>query len=185
MFQNVIRYTRRCISTHSRSGILRIHGPDQKGIVAASSQLLDHHGFSIVQSEQLTDGNDFYQRTVFHSQVMHNQDEEYASNISYNNNDHNDNSSSSRSEMETQLLDLKQRFNLTFVDLDWRSRMMKKKRMAIFVSKYDHCLVRYFPSFHSIALTCVIQNESHLFMPIYVLFSNRSGKYSYDTKQKN
>lgn len=144
MFQNVIRYTRRCISSHSRSGILRIHGPDQKGIVAASSQLLDHHGFSIVQSEQLTDGNDFYQRTVFHSQVMHNQDEEYAFNISNNNNDHNDSSSSSRSEMETQLLDLKQRFNLTFVDLDWRSRMMKKKRMAIFVSKYDHCLWEIF-----------------------------------------
>jgi formyltetrahydrofolate hydrolase len=129
------RYLSTTTTTTSRNGILRIHGPDQKGIVAATSKLLDHHGFSIVKSEQFTDLNDFYQRTVFQSPMK--RDQGY----------HDDSSSSSSSsrndddihyEMEGQLMELQNRFGLTFVDLDWR---IKKKRMAIFVSKYDHCLV--------------------------------------------
>ena len=128
--QSIIRHSHRYVSTTCLSGILRIHGPDQKGIVAASSKLLDHHGFSIVKSEQFTDVNDFYQRTVFQSQTIHNQNEEICS-LS---------DSDVRNEMEMQLMDFKRRFGLSFVDLDWR---IKKKRMAIFVSKYDHCLVGF------------------------------------------
>lgn len=92
--------------------------PDRAGIVAAVSQFLSEHGANIVQSDQYTmdpDGGMFFMRIEF--------DQE---------------------DLQNQLPELKERFAKiaeTF-DMTWRiSRVSDKKRLAIFVSKEDHCLL--------------------------------------------
>lgn len=54
-------------------GILRVDGPDARGIVAAFSQTLYGHGCGIVESEQHTDYacERFFQRIVFDYSDMH------------------------------------------------------------------------------------------------------------------
>jgi formyltetrahydrofolate hydrolase len=42
-------------------------------------------------------------------------------------------------EIKSEMVKLKDRFGLEMMKVNWRDR---PKRMAIFVSKYDHCLVR-------------------------------------------
>jgi len=107
----------------SKFASLRITGPDQKGIVAASSQILDKYGCAIMKSEQFTDPtlNYFYQRSIFHPHqtgASFHQDEKLA--------------------IHHEINQLKDRFGLDLVNINWRDR---PKRMAVFVSKYDHCLV--------------------------------------------
>ena len=53
--------------------ILRIEGPDSKGIVAAYAQLLYGHGCNIIDAEQHTDAaaSRFFQRIVFDYGTMH------------------------------------------------------------------------------------------------------------------
>ena len=92
--------------------------PDRAGIVAAVSQFLSERGANIVQSDQYTmdpDGGMFFMRIEF--------DQE---------------------DLQNQLPKLKERFAKiaeTF-DMTWRiSRVSDKKRLAIFVSKEDHCLL--------------------------------------------
>lgn len=99
-----------------KCGILRVHGPDQKGIVAAFSQLLYGHGCGIIESEQSTDThtNLFFQRIRFDYTTMH------TDSVS----------------LETGIREVCQRFGMTN-DLNWCKR---RKRVAIMVSKYDHCL---------------------------------------------
>lgn len=132
-------------SNSKASGVLRIHGPDQKGIVAASSKVLDSHGFSISKSEQFTDDQYFYQRSLFQWQ----------------NDSHRDdlNFDCSKSMVEADLLDLKDRFGLSFVDVDWR---VKRKKIAIFVSKYDHCLASAFFSLAFLDCVCNSSSVNHL-----------------------
>ena len=50
--------------------ILRIYGPDQKGIVAAFAQLLHGHGCNILDSEQHASNNIFFQRICFDYATM-------------------------------------------------------------------------------------------------------------------
>ena len=52
-------------STTGKHAILRIIGPDQKGIVAAFAQLLHGHGCNIVDSEQHSSEDVFFQRICF------------------------------------------------------------------------------------------------------------------------
>mmetsp|Transcript_6902 Transcript_6902/g.7533 ORF Transcript_6902/g.7533 Transcript_6902/m.7533 type:complete len:302 (+) Transcript_6902:171-1076(+) len=100
----------------SKIAVLRIHGPDRKGIVAAFSQLLYGHGCGIVTAEQSTDraANLFFQRIVFDYSSMH----------------------TDRIAIEFGIKEVCERFKMTNL-LDWRD---SKKRIAIMVSKYDHCL---------------------------------------------
>ena len=58
------------ISEHQQHAILRIYGPDQKGIVAAFAQLLHGHGCNILDSEQHASGNIFFQRICFDYSTM-------------------------------------------------------------------------------------------------------------------
>jgi len=95
---------------------LRVNGPDQKGIVAAFSQLLYGHGCGIITAEQSTDraANRFFQRIVFDFSSMH----------------------TDRVALNFGVEEVCTRFNMQFT-LNWND---SKKRVAIMVSKYDHCL---------------------------------------------
>jgi formyltetrahydrofolate deformylase len=119
----------------SKFACLRIHGPDQKGILAAYSQLLDQFGCAIMKSEQFTDPklNHYYQRSIFHPSIRA---EEFScgsmdDNIGFH--------VEEKLEIKSEMVKLKDRFGLEMMKVNWRDR---PKRMAIFVSKYDHCLVR-------------------------------------------
>jgi len=99
-----------------KHGTLRIFGPDQKGIVAAFSQTLYGHGCGIIRSEQATDTvtNMFFQRLHFDYTTMH----------------------TDQITLETGIREVCERFNMQN-QLDWGKT---RKRIAIMVSKYDHCL---------------------------------------------
>mmetsp|Transcript_7089 Transcript_7089/g.13368 ORF Transcript_7089/g.13368 Transcript_7089/m.13368 type:complete len:314 (-) Transcript_7089:523-1464(-) len=100
----------------SKPAILRIHGPDKKGIVAAFSQLLYGHGCGIVNAEQFTDSaaNLFFQRIAFDYSTMH----------------------TDRTAIEFGIKEVCERFQMSY-SLNWNDA---KKKIAIMVSKYDHCL---------------------------------------------
>eukprot|EP00979_Chaetoceros_neogracilis_P009121 scaffold2062_cov273-Chaetoceros_neogracile.AAC.36 len=102
--------------SRSKIGVLRIHGPDKKGIVAAFSQLLYGHGCGIVNAEQCTDtaASLFFQRISFDYSTMH----------------------TDRTAIEFGIQEVCTRFSMTFT-LNWNDT---KKKIAIMVSKYDHCL---------------------------------------------
>jgi formyltetrahydrofolate deformylase len=109
--------TKRPSSVHH--AILRVHGPDSKGVVAAVSNVLDKFGCAITQSEQWTDTMEsmFFERLQFS-----NYDTPF-----------------SDTQMEDISLAMKQvcqGFSLQH-DINWRQT---RRRVAIFVSKYDHCL---------------------------------------------
>jgi formyltetrahydrofolate deformylase len=95
---------------------LRVHGPDQKGIVAAFSQLIYGHGCGIVDSEQSTDLQSklFFQRIHFDYTTIH----------------------TDRITIEHSIKEVCGRFKMES-NLDWGDR---RKRVAIMVSKYEHCL---------------------------------------------
>ena len=95
--------------------ILLVHGPDRKGIVAAFSQTLFGHGCGIVSSEQHTDAESsvFYQRIVFDAAELH----------------------TDRVSLERGIEEVAGRLGMT-CEVRWP----KPKRVAIFVSKYAHCL---------------------------------------------
>jgi formyltetrahydrofolate deformylase len=95
---------------------LRIHGPDCQGIVAAFGQILYGHGCSVFESEQSTnrDENILFQRIHFDYHQMH----------------------TDRITFEKGVADVCARFNMTS-QLDWGDT---RKKVAILVSKYDHCL---------------------------------------------
>jgi formyltetrahydrofolate deformylase len=104
-------------STWADRGRLLISCPDRPGIVAAVSRFLYEQGANIVQSDQHTtdpEGGRFFMRVEF--QVDHLADREQ---------------------------ELKQAFQHaadTF-QMEWRMTLAaRKKRLALFVSKEDHCL---------------------------------------------
>ncbi|OEU15857.1 formyltetrahydrofolate deformylase [Fragilariopsis cylindrus CCMP1102] len=93
-----------------RLGTLRVVGPDGVGLLAASTQVLNHHGCNILKSEQWTDTreNICFQRVSFH----------------YNG-------------VANDLMDLHRKTPTLKALWDWRDR---RKKIGILVSKYDHCL---------------------------------------------
>jgi len=102
-------------SISETQAILLVHGPDRKGIVAAFSQTLFGHGCGIVSSEQHTDAESsvFYQRIVFDAAELH----------------------TDRVSLERGIEEVAGRLGMTY-----EVRWPKPKRVAIFVSKYAHCL---------------------------------------------
>lgn len=99
-----------------RLATLRVHGPDRKGIVAACSDLLNHHGCGIVKSEQWTDrvAHLFFQRILF----------DYSP------------SETDTALAQEQMNELCRSLGVNGC-LNWRDR---RKRVAVMVSKYNHCL---------------------------------------------
>jgi formyltetrahydrofolate deformylase len=95
---------------------LLVSCPDRKGIVAALAQLLYGHGANILDADQHTDPNlgQFFQRIRFDLAEIH----------------------TDRLTLERAIGEVVQRFQM-------RSRIAyadHRKRVAIFVSRFDHCL---------------------------------------------
>jgi len=95
---------------------LLVSCPDRRGIVAALAQVLYGHGANILDSDQHTDSvaGLFFQRLRFDlAELM-----------------------TDRVALERSLAELAERFQMQYRLL----YQAKRKRVAIFVSKYDHCL---------------------------------------------
>ncbi len=95
---------------------LLVSCPDRKGLVAALAQLLYGHGCNILDADQHTDAaaGMFFQRIRFDLRELH----------------------TDRVTLERGIADVAARFAMTY-RLSYGNA---RKRMAIFVSKYDHCL---------------------------------------------
>jgi len=95
---------------------LLVSCPDQRGIVAALAQLLYGHGANILDADQHTDpvAGQFFQRIRFDGAQMH----------------------TDRTALERGIGEVAERFRMTW-RLAWSGA---PKRVALFVSKYDHCL---------------------------------------------
>jgi formyltetrahydrofolate deformylase len=103
------------VSTPNTATLL-VSCPDRKGLVAALAQLLYGHGANILDADQHTDSAEgqFFQRIRFDLSEIH----------------------TDRLTLERAIGEVAQRFQM-------RSRLAysdRRKRVAIFVSRYDHCL---------------------------------------------
>jgi formyltetrahydrofolate deformylase len=91
---------------------------DQPGIVAAVAGVLAHHGANIISLDQHStdsEGGRFFQRTVIHLDGL----------------------AAARPALEADIAAVAERFGM-----DWSLHdVARRKRVAIFVSKYDHCLM--------------------------------------------
>jgi formyltetrahydrofolate deformylase len=102
--------------TSAAIATLLVSCPDQRGIVASLAQLLYGHGANILDADQHTDpvAGQFFQRIRFDLSQIH----------------------TDRTALEHGIGEVATRFQMT-----WRlAHARVAKRMAIFVSKYDHCL---------------------------------------------
>ncbi|MEV7619830.1 formyltetrahydrofolate deformylase [Microbacterium sp. NPDC089321] len=91
---------------------------DQPGIVAAVAGVLASHGANIISLDQHStdeEGGRFFQRTVIHLDGL----------------------AAKRPELEASIGEVAERFGMEWSLHD----TAKRKRVAIFVSKYDHCLM--------------------------------------------
>src|SRR5262245_61043213 len=100
----------------AKTSTLLVSCPDRKGIVAALAQLLYGHGANILDSDQHTDAEAsvFFQRIRFDTSELH----------------------TDRVSLERAIAEVAARFEMTYRLADDE----QKKRVAIFVSQYDHCL---------------------------------------------
>ncbi len=105
---------------------------DRKGIVAALAQLLYGHGANILNSDQHTDPIDgqFFQRIRFDMAEMH----------------------TDKVALETAVREVADRFGMMW-SIHYADR---RKKMAIMVSKYDHCLYDLVLRHRAGELTCDI-----------------------------
>lgn len=99
-----------------RHAVLLVSCPDRRGIVAALAQLLYGHGANILDADQHTDvaAGQFFQRIRFDYGELH----------------------TDRVALERGIAEVAERFDMRF-RLSYGDR---KKRVAILVSRYDHCL---------------------------------------------
>jgi formyltetrahydrofolate deformylase len=97
-------------------GTLLVHCPDRKGIVASLAQVLYGHGANILDADQHTDGvaRMFFQRIRFDVSSM----------------------TTDRVSLESGIREVAGRFGMTY-RLAYESH---EKRVALFVSRLDHCL---------------------------------------------
>ena len=99
------------------TAVLLVSCPDRRGLVAALAQLLHGHGANILDADQHTDAvaGQFFQRIRFDLEGM----------------------LTDRVSLERGIREVAERFGMR-----WRlAYAARKKRMAIFVSRYEHCLV--------------------------------------------
>jgi formyltetrahydrofolate deformylase len=99
-----------------RLATLLVCCPDRRGIVAALAQLLYGHGANILDADQHTDpvAGQFFQRIRFDLSEIH----------------------TDRMALERAIAEVAQRFAMRW----WLAYASQLKRMAILVSRYDHCL---------------------------------------------
>ena len=103
---------------YADQAVLIVHGKDQPGIVAAVSAVLARMGANIVSLDQYSDnpeGGRFFQRTVIHLPGL----------------------AAARPALEADIATVAERFGMEWSLHD----TSRRKRVAIFVSKYDHCLM--------------------------------------------
>lgn len=100
----------------AETATLLVHCPDRRGIVAAVAQLLYGHGANILDADQYTDpvGGQFFQRVRFDTRELH----------------------TDRHALEQAIRETAERFSMRW-RLAWADH---RKRVALFVSRYDHCL---------------------------------------------
>jgi formyltetrahydrofolate deformylase len=99
------------------TAVLLVSCPDRRGIVAALAQVLHGHGANILDADQHTDpvAGQFFQRIRFDlSELL-----------------------TDRVSLERGIREVAERFSMRF-QLAYAAQ---KKRVAIFVSRYEHCLV--------------------------------------------
>src|SRR6185436_19996648 len=111
---------------------LLVSCPDQRGIVAALAQLLYGHGANILDADQHTDAvaGIFFQRIHFDTAELRND----------------------RTSLENAIGEVAQRLRMT-----WRlCDSARPKRVAIFVSRTDHCLYDLLLRHRSGELACEI-----------------------------
>ena len=100
----------------AETATLLVHCPDRRGIVAALAQLLYGHGANILDADQHTDlvAGQFFQRIRFDVGELH----------------------TDRLTLEGAIRESAERFSM-----DWRLAWThERKRVALFVSRFDHCL---------------------------------------------
>jgi formyltetrahydrofolate deformylase len=137
-----MRASSRLLQQIYQRATLRVNGPDQKGIVASLSHILDSKGCGIAKSEQWTDRVErlFFQRIEF---------------------DH-DLSNLQKQDLEDHVMKACQSFSLGHA-LNWRE---KRPRVALMVSQNDHCLWELLLRHEAKELECdivtVISNHSAL-----------------------
>jgi formyltetrahydrofolate deformylase len=129
------------VSDGQRATLL-VSCPDRKGLVAALAQLLYGHGANILDADQHTDSaaSMFFQRIRCDLRELH----------------------TDRVALERGISDVAERF-----DMKWRlSYSDAVKRVALFVSKYDHCLYDLLLRHRAGELSCefplIVSNHSDL-----------------------
>jgi len=121
---------------------LLVSCPDRRGLVAALAQLLFGHGANILDSDQHTDpiAKQFFQRIRFDASEL----------------------VTDRGTLERSIKEVAERFSMAY-KLCWSHR---PKRVALMVSKYEHCLVDLLYRHRSGELNCqiplVISNHQDL-----------------------
>jgi formyltetrahydrofolate deformylase len=145
-----------CGCFYSNLATLRVHGPDCKGIVATCSNILDQRGYEIVATEHWTDRieNLLFLRIAFDKETKKSSESSSSKSIEHRVTDIiagiSTTSLTSKSSSQHPPSNLEQRCSNTEIDLqrfceqrrlswalNWR---LKRPRVAIMVSKYDHCL---------------------------------------------
>ena len=113
-------------------GTLLISCADRRGLVAALAQVLAGHGANIIDSDQHADpvAGQFFQRIRFDASEL----------------------TSDRATLLHGIGELTARFGMKW-RLNWGD---SRKRVAIFVSKYDHCLIDLLARWHARELDCDI-----------------------------
>lgn len=108
----------RCMSVPNPEHIatLLVSCPDRRGLVAALGQLLYGHGGNILEADQYSDlsSAQFFQRITFDMSELH----------------------TDRVGLEQAIAEVAQRFSMRY-RLSYRA---KRKRVALLVSQYDHCM---------------------------------------------
>jgi formyltetrahydrofolate deformylase len=104
------------VASPAETATLLVHCPDRRGIVAALAQLLYGHGANILDADQHTDlaQGQFFQRIRFDLAELH----------------------TDRIALESAVRDVAERFAMRW-RIAWSGQ---RKRVALFVSRYDHCL---------------------------------------------
>jgi formyltetrahydrofolate deformylase len=150
---------------------LLVSCPDRRGIVAALAQVLYGHGANILDSDQHTDGVAalFFQRLRFDlAELM-----------------------TDKVALERSLAELGERFAMKY-RLIYQAQ---RKRLALFVSKYDHCLydllLRHRAGELSAEIAAVISNHDDLSavaaqfgVPFYVFPKNAQNKLEQEAKER-
>src|SRR5215470_8829446 len=119
-------------SSESQRATLLVSCPDQRGIVAALAQLLYGHGANILDADQHTDAvaGIFFQRIHFDTGELR----------------------TDRTSLEAGIAEVAERLRMT-----WRlCDSARRKRVAIFVSRTDHCLYDLLLRHRSGELACEI-----------------------------